>query len=282
MAISYKVLYNCNKGSARMDEVKNPVFKPNKTVAVIGYALMNLLGGSFIIILIALMYASANKDLEYLSPAGTLAIIAGTNFETLTAPEIKLYTFSNSLGNMLTYLLMLGFVGFFMRDYLVEDAKGFKQNYKRLLWLIPVLAVGAWFISYGVDYIIELLVHDVSENQNAISSMILNGGAVYMFIAVVLCAPIVEELIYRKAIFEYLKNKHIAISYVISILLFTLPHMLTTFTNPLDWFLMSIPYAFSGFLLCFIYHFSGKNIYASWFAHMLNNLIAFILILVVV
>ncbi len=100
-----------------------------------------------------------------------------------------------------------------------------------------------------------------------------------MFVAVVICAPIVEELVYRKAIFSFLDKKPIAVAYIVSIILFTLPHMLTTsFQQPLQWFLISIPYLISALMLCVIYHVSGKNIYASWFTHMINNLVSFILI----
>ena len=93
--------------------------------------------------------------------------------------------------------------------------------------------------------------------------------------------PLVEELIYRKAIFKLLDKKHIVLSYVVSTIVFVLPHMLSTPINNFgDWLLLCVPYFISAILLCLVYHLSKKNVYASWFVHMINNLVTFILILI--
>ncbi|MDE5855439.1 MAG: CPBP family intramembrane metalloprotease, partial [Anaeroplasmataceae bacterium] len=170
----------------------------------------------------------------------------------------------------------------FMRNYLIEDGNGLIKGYKKLAWLIPLCAAVGYGISYGIEAGIGELIHETSVNQSSIEVLIKNGGAIPMFFAVVVCAPIIEELIYRKAIFEYLKKFPIALSYVVSVLLFTLPHVVTTFMEasytPLENLLITIPYMLSGFLLCLTYHLCNKNVYASWFFHLLNNLISFIII----
>ncbi|MDE7161302.1 MAG: CPBP family intramembrane metalloprotease, partial [Anaeroplasmataceae bacterium] len=180
------------------------------------------------------------------------------------------------------YLLSFIVVAFFMRNYLREDAKGLILDYKKLAWLIPLCAGVGFGIAYLVDYGIGNAIHQVSANQSSIEVLIKNGGGVWMFFAVVIFAPIVEELIYRKAIFEYLKKFPIALSYVVSILLFTFPHMITTFMEESytvsEKFLLCIPYLLSGLSLCITYHLCKKNIYASWFFHLVNNLISFILV----
>ncbi|MDE5546120.1 MAG: CPBP family intramembrane metalloprotease, partial [Anaeroplasmataceae bacterium] len=196
----------------------------------------------------------------------------------------RLYVFCNSLANLLMYILLFVIVIFYMRNHIKEDEKGLVNGYKKLAWLIPLCAAVGYGISYGIEFGIDKIINKTSVNQSSIEILIHNGGAVAMFFAVVVCAPIVEELIYRKAIFEYLKKYHIAVSYVVSILVFTLPHVVTTFIeaeySPLENILICIPYLLSGFLLCLTYHLCNKNVYASWFFHLTNNLISFITIMV--
>lgn len=263
-----------------MKEAKNPFLEPNKTVAVITYFALTLIGGSLIITILALLY-SKMQNLP-LAPNEILEIVSITDFKKLDKEYINLYVFSNATANLLMYILLFLIVLFYMRNYLKEDGKALLNNYKKLVWLIPLCAGIGYGISYGVEYGIGKLIQETSVNQSSIEILIQNGGAISMFFAVVICAPIIEELIYRKAIFEYLKKFPIALSYVVSILIFTLPHVITTFIEPnytpLENFLITIPYMLSGFLLCLTYHLCNKNIYASWFFHFVNNLIAFILI----
>lgn len=264
-----------------MDKVKNPFFEPNKLIAVIGYLFFTILGGSIFVIVIALVYNKA-QGLN-LNPIALIEVIGETDMTKLEEMHKNLYIMSNALGNMLTYLCMLAIVGFYMRNFFKEDALELHKN-KNLYWMIPLFAVVGYGLSFVVDMGVAALVRDTSVNQSSIVELIVHGGGVPMFIAVVICAPIVEELIYRKAIFEFLKKQHIAVSYIISMALFAFPHMFTTFISMeytfMENLLMSIPYIFSGFLLCLTYHVSNKNIYASWFMHMFNNLLAFILIAV--
>lgn len=263
-----------------MDQVKNPMLAPNKTVAVVSYFLLTLLGGGFLIIIISLLYNKMNHI--GFTTAEVLEIVSQTDLSKLEESQHNIYVFSNAIGNFLMYLIMFVIVLFFMRDHLIEDAKQLKANYKKLLWLIPVCAGVGYGISYGFDALIQSMIHTSSMNQSSIETLILKGGGVYMFFAVVLFAPIVEELIYRKAIFEYLKKFPIALSYIVSILLFTLPHVVTTFMEEsyslLENFLITLSYMMSGLLLCITYHLCHKNIYASWFFHFVNNLVSFILI----
>lgn len=256
------------------NKVQNPLFAPNKLVAVIFYILMTFLGSTLIIFIIALIYC-ASHGIPFDEMVNALTQSSPDKVESSLQ---KGYLTINAIGNMLSYLIMLAVVGFYMRDMVKKDTLEWKGKYRFYLCLLPLCAGIFYGISYGIDYWISHYVHS-SENQILIEGLINGGGAVYMFFAVVICAPIVEELIYRKAIFSYLEKKPIAISYIVSIVLFVLPHMLTTsFQQPLDWFLISIPYVVSALMLCVTYHVSGKNVYASWFVHMINNLVSFILI----
>lgn len=265
-----------------MNDVKNPFLQPNKTVAVIGYILLYILGSSFFLIFIAMLYnffCHLGLGLDEV-----LKILTTKDFSEIDTMYRNLYVVSTALGNFFIYLFSFLLVAFFMRDYLKKDGQSLISGYKKLAWLIPLCAAVGYGISYAVDYGIGKAIQQTSVNQSSIEFLIHNGGAVWMFFAVVVFAPIVEELIYRKAIFEYLKKFPIALSYVISIFLFTMPHVITTFMDgnhtALENFLISVPYILSGFLLCLTYHISGKNIYASWFFHLINNLLSFIILFI--
>ncbi len=263
-----------------MEKVENPVFKPNKLVAILFYLFMTLIGSALIIIVIAVIYCMIHS----VNFQDLMSLMSSTEFDKVIgnySEEVQLaYYKVNALGNMFGYLLMLVVIAFYMRNYLIEDTIAVKKNYRFYLWFLPVSAVVFYGISLLADWLIGNVV-GVSENQQSIEGMISNGGAFAMFVAVVICAPIVEELIYRKAIFCIFEKQHIVISYIVSILLFSLPHMLTTdFSNPGKWFLIAIPYLISALLLAVTYHLSKKNIYATWFVHMVNNLVGFILIFI--
>ena len=106
-------------------------------------------------------------------------------------------------------------------------------------------------------------------------------GLVPMIISTIFLAPVIEELIFRKVIFHYTKKYSIVASYLISIILFTLPHMISSsISNFGVWALQCVPYMVCGGLLCLIYHKSGFNIYSSICAHMLNNALAVVLVFI--
>ena len=249
-----------------MDKVENPILKPNKIVAVIAYLFMTILGGTILLMLISMIYCNIHN----LDSSILIDILAGSKEEY--GEYIRANAIVSAIANMLDYLITLGFVGFFMRNYLVEDGQKFKENKKYLIWYIPLMAAAFFLISFGVDVLVSKYVGS-SDNQIFIENMLIN--------AVVICAPLVEELIFRKAIFSFLETKPKAIAHLASFILFAVMHMLSTsFEDPGRWFLLLVPYLVSSILLCLIYEFSKRNIYASWFAHMVNNLIAFILMFI--
>lgn len=260
-----------------MEHIENAFFKPSKIVSIIIYLVMIFLGSSIILMIAGLVYTSLVGSISF---DQLLEIMSSSDLEKLTPEETSAYAMVNSIGNMLSYLLMMILINFFMRDCLKTDAKVLKQNYKFYIWFIPLCAALFFGITFVVnEYIVSPNV-GTSDNQSSIVLMIQNGGAVYMFIAVVICAPLVEELIYRKAIFSLLDKKPIWISYLVSSIAFTLPHMFTT--NALDfgrWLLLCVPYFLSAVLFAVIYQLSKKNVFSTYFAHMINNLISFIFII---
>ena len=238
--------------------------------AIISYVLILFLVASFITIGIGFIICFIN-ELPFDELYKSMVTVDFTEFE----PQIlKASALTQGYGNLVAYLLSFVLVVIFMRKQLIDDFKNLKENPS--YYIIYSIAFGIAFVvlSLVIDIVISQFV-DASTNQATIENIIYNGGAIPMIISVVFLAPIVEELIYRKAIFKLNENKNIAFSYFLSIVLFTLPHMISSdVSNILNWFLQCIPYASCGFMLCYIYDKSNRNIYTVIIAHMMNNLLA--------
>lgn len=269
-----------------MDENKEiTILKPNPWAAIICYVLMLFIVAGFITMFLA-GFASKNYGIDF---DELLQFISKSEFteEEFTyfinnKPNlVKASAISQGWGNFFGYLISTVLVMFFLRDALKNDFLDLKERRKFHLWYIPLTMVGAYIISLIVEFLVGLVASE-SANQFTIEMILRHGGLLPMIFATVIFAPIVEELIYRKAIFKICNandKKGIILSYVISILLFTLPHVITTNRDNFGiWLLQCVPYALSGFLLCFIYHKSNYNIYTSIAAHMFNNLVAVIMV----
>ena len=147
----------------------------------------------------------------------------------------------------------------------------------------------------GIENVVALIIENIvkttdpdnidkylnSENQSVIELMLKSENGWMIVIMTVLMAPVIEEFVYRYVIFRYTKRVHVALSYALSTILFTLPHMISTNISSVGvgiWLLQCIPYAASGLLFAVVYHKSNYNIYSSIAAHILNNLVAVIII----
>ena len=245
------------------------------------FALMSYLGvlfilASFITIGIAIVYSAVNE----LNLYDIYNSFITTDFTSLTPEILKASAITQAYGNLVSYVISCVLVVIFLRKYLVEDALKIKENPLKFIGLSLLAGLLFIVISFVIDFAFSYLV-DSSQNQQNIEMIMSYGGAVPMVLAVVLFAPVVEELIYRKAIFKLFENNSITACYVASIIFFTLPHMLSSdMSNMLTWFLQCIPYAACGFMLCYIYHKSNHNIYAVIIAHMMNNLLAAVLMFI--
>lgn len=195
-----------------------------------------------------------------------------SNLELLTvSTKVLMYT------NFIVYLLM--FIVLIINDfkYLKNDLLNFKNNlFKNIIYLILGGAI-LYLASYLINFGLSKLGISMSNNQISIENMLILGSKVITFFSVIIFAPLVEELIYRKSIYALSNNK--VVYYIVSILAFSLPHMLSTTYDLKTFVLGLIPYLFSGFILSLIYDHT-KNIYVSTIAHIINNFIAFLIIII--
>ena len=244
--------------------------------AIVVYVLFMFLFGALFIYIC--LYIGANiinlngKDLiHYLNHESKL--IKGTK-------EYNAFYTSYAIGQFITYLLLFIPCVFLMRNFLKEDFINFKNKYKYYIIYTIISIVIFLLVSFISSSITSHFVGE-SDNQELISKLLLSKAKIPMIIATLIFAPVCEELIFRKAIFEITKNLHKSMSYIISVSSFTLIHMLSSdMSNFGDWILLTIPYVLCAFLFCLIYDKSKKNIYTTIFVHIANNLLALIFLLI--
>lgn len=259
-----------------MNEEKKSIFRPNKVAAIVIYALILFVVAGLITIFLGVILGSMRN----LDTTRVIESFATTDLTEFELPYIEVNSIAQGWGNFIGYFLALAAAVFFMRDDVITDFKELGKRKKFYAVYLPVAAVLFVVITYAIDILVSFGVSS-STNQTTIEDIITHGGAVPMILATVLFAPVVEELIYRKAVFSLCKRYGTVACYLFSTIFFTLPHMLSSdMSNIGVWLLQCIPYAASGVLLCLVYHKSNYNVYAAIAAHMANNLLASILILV--
>ena len=143
-----------------------------------------------------------------------------------------------------------------------------KSGFNRFIWL-PALV---WFLSLVVQF---FLPNDPSVNQQIAIDLTLSQP-LFSFFAVVIFAPLTEELIFRGMLARYLfpkqdNSKQTLIFLLVSSVLFALGH----FPSDVQQFFV---YFSLGFSLGLAY-ISRKGLVYSISLHALNNLVGFLMIL---
>ncbi len=130
-------------------------------------------------------------------------------------------------------------------------------------------------VVYILNYIIYLLVGDISINETVVRSTILNSPYT-SFVSVVLLTPIIEEIVFRKSI--TLCTKNVMLGSALCGIIFGLAHVIGYMDNPLN-FLYIIPYGVFGFVFGYM-NYKSNTVFSSTFYHMLNNFVNIIILLI--
>ena len=142
-----------------------------------------------------------------------------------------------------------------------------KSGFNRFIWL-PALV---WFLSLVVQF---FLPNDPSVNQQTATDLTL-AQPLFSFFAINIFAPLTEELIFRGMLARYLFPKQDKSKQVLFILVSSVLFALIHFPGTLQQFLV---YASLGFSLGLAY-ISRKGLVYSISLHALNNLVSFLMIL---
>lgn len=153
-------------------------------------------------------------------------------------------------------------------------------------------------LKYGISCAVVLMLFSIIYNSSIISIFnlgdtgnanqenvitLIKENILLGFVAVVILAPIVEELTYRYCLFGGVYAKKRWLAYLTSGLVFMFMHSLSSFLTygfSQELLLEMVylpPYLFSGLALCYVYEKSG-NLGSGFIAHLLNNLVSFLAI----
>lgn len=171
-----------------------------------------------------------------------------------------------------TFVIFLGLLFINKIDF-KKDWKAFKRN---LGTYIPSIFGGyilVLVVLFAAQYLLNVLgVTGTSQNEMAIRSMFSSNTLmnVILVITLVVLTPVVEELVFRKAIFHFSSRLIGDIGAVIATgAVFGLMHVISYGD-----FIQSIPYIGMGLVFGFIYYKAKKVIYVSIGVHFLNNLVS--------
>lgn len=142
-------------------------------------------------------------------------------------------------------------------------------------------SLGIFYVATVIAGVISMVIYkeNQSVNQESIETVLKSGyiAAALMFITAVIIGPIVEELIFRQAMFDIFINKYVSI--IISSLLFASIHIVSSSGSLRYMVSITIPYLTSGIVFGTIYEKSHRNIWLSIAVHATSNFIALVLVL---
>ncbi|MCF7923524.1 MAG: CPBP family intramembrane metalloprotease [Candidatus Izimaplasma sp.] len=152
----------------------------------------------------------------------------------------------------------------------------FRNNPKKYFGYIIAGFVLVYASMIFANIILEYLgVSDTSQNEQTIQSLFTKNtlNIVMLFLLLTVFTPIVEETVFRKSIYGFIRPLIGDIGAIIlSGLIFALMHVISYGD-----YIQIIPYAFMGLSFSYIYFLSGRNIYVVIAIHFLNNLIPFLI-----
>lgn len=268
------------------------LFKTNPLSIILMYLIIYIFGTILVSLIVCKVVGDINN---YTFKEAYNVVVNGIRDEYIKS-DTTVYYQAQAYINFFAYMLMFLILPIFGLDYFKEDIKIFKDKKKVLIIIIE--AIIFVLVSQGLEKVSSLIINNMgyenvtSANETLIENMMAFSFKPVVFISSAIFAPVVEELVYRKSVIalseralssfsEKHKKLSIAIHLCISSLIFALPHMLSSNNlNALVWFILFIVYFISGLGLAAIYYFTNKNIYASTIAHMSNNLIALIFMMV--
>lgn len=194
----------------------------------------------------------------------------------------RITTFALSLLNFTVYVFLFIPIVWFLRvDIRYDYVQFIKKEHKIIGFVLSgyIYVFIANFLATSLMGIISLLTGfegSTPVNQATIIEMLSSSGLVFTLLSAIIVGPIVEELVFRKALFGLIKHKYVAL--VSSSVIFGFIHV-----SGENSFLVSlyqvIPYISLGFVFGFLYLKHEKNIVIPIVVHMLSNLISIVLTL---
>lgn len=150
----------------------------------------------------------------------------------------------------------------------VDIAKGY-------VYMI-LASIGATAIVSVIGYVFNYA-QPISMNQQAIERALFSSNGILIVFMTVLFAPVLEELIFRKAMFGFFRNQWLALA--VSSLIFGFIHV-SQETTALAFITNLITYSASGVALGYVYIKNKNNVWASILVHAAANAVSVSIILI--
>ena len=205
-----------------------------------------------------------------------LIVIIDVSLELLTLRWFS-YRYSEDISTLLIDIMTLFMLMIMIRPSR-EYIKSLFKDYKKCLNIKEIIGryINSSIINMGLSYLligafIFINVNIANEILNTSSSqdMLYSGSIIINSISIVIIAPILEEIIYRKVIFKRLAKKtNVVIGIILSSIIFGLCHAS-------DSMVFAILF---GVILCVLYK-KYNNILIPMSLHFFNNLMSTILLL---
>ena len=174
------------------------------------------------------------------------------------------------------YLFMIG-VSIYCAFPVLKESYYNRPKFKKLFESVLLTFVALYFISALSNILVFVLTGlEESVNQNQVIDA-FNQNPLLIIFTTIIYAPIVEEIVFRGAIFRGLRSKtNFVTAAIISGLLFGFIHVFDSLVNGnfLD-LLYIFVYGSLGFVFCYSYE-KNNSIYASMALHFINNFIGII------
>lgn len=176
---------------------------------------------------------------------------------------------SESIANFLVYAVGVAFMLLFLWKFLRRE---FDPFYDRPMFCISEIC-GAYLamllLNMAVNSLLLMLVSEDNPNNSAIMGMAGMEFGTVAAMAVCL-APIVEEVIFRGAVFGLARKRSRALAYILSALMFSLYHVWGYAVEDPRYFIYILQYLPVSLLLCRCYE-RTNSIWTSIFFHMMVN-----------
>ena len=204
-----------------------------------------------------------------------LVLVIAIFFSSSIFKLIAMYLFkidSSIPSNQVLISLIGGFITIFLlillyKKTLVDDFKDFKTNISNYL----EIGIKYWLIGLFIMMISNIIIStffklDAASNEQSVRYLLKTSPIIAFFLTSI-NAPIIEELIFRKAFFDIFKKKWAFI--LTSGIVFGSLHVLLSLHSPLE-LLYIIPYCSLGISFSYMY-FETKNIYVPITIHAFHN-----------
>ena len=161
----------------------------------------------------------------------------------------------------------------------------YAHDKKKLFWKLVFACLGSMMLfSFMYNLLLVTIGLDIgggNANQTNVV-LLIKENALLAFIAMVVLAPVLEEITYRYFLFGGIAKFNRKWAIVISGFIFMCVHGVASFTQEVDNIFVELlllpPYMFSGMVLAYAYD-KSENLAVSTSIHVLNNLISFVLCL---